>query len=187
MDGADQCCVVGFGLIGVAPRELAQCLINPGVELLQAQGGHALLDLQLGRLHTDVGTALRERRHDRQTMHRNADWKSDTRTTPAGWPAAMPAGSASAASSGRRGVADERSPGLGKTHIAPDTLEQPRPGFAVEHGELLRGEAQRAPTLAHVAVRYFDNAMHSPIRHWRVDLSPRWIRVRWTLRPLAAG
>jgi hypothetical protein len=115
VDGADQRGVVGFGLIDVAPRVLAQCLINPGVELLQAQGG------------------------------------------------------------------------LGKTHIAPDTLEQPRPGIAVEHGELLRGEAQRAPTLVHVAVRHFDNAMHGPIRHWRVDLSPRWIRLRWTLRPLAAG
>ena len=29
VDGADQCGVVGFGLIGVAPRKLAQCLVNP--------------------------------------------------------------------------------------------------------------------------------------------------------------
>ena len=29
VDGADQCGVVGFGLIGVAPRELAQCLVDP--------------------------------------------------------------------------------------------------------------------------------------------------------------
>ena len=29
VDGGDQCGVVGFGLIGVAPRELAQCLVDP--------------------------------------------------------------------------------------------------------------------------------------------------------------
>jgi hypothetical protein len=27
--GADQCGVVGLGLIGVTPCELAQCLVNP--------------------------------------------------------------------------------------------------------------------------------------------------------------
>ena len=58
---------------------------------------------------------------------------------------------------------------LGATSVTH--IEQLRPGFALEHGELLRGEAQRAPTLAHVVVGYFDGGMHSPIRHWRVPLS----------------
>jgi hypothetical protein len=38
-------------------------------------------------------------------------------------------------------VADEHTPGLGQTHVAPAALKQLRPGLALEHGELLGDRA----------------------------------------------
>ena len=79
------------------------------------------------------------------TMRRNADWKADTRTTPAG----LAGGDARQLRLGRldaveqrRGVADQHAAGLGQPHVAPAPLEQRRPGLALEHGELLGDRAR---------------------------------------------
>ena len=80
------------------------------------------------------------------TMRRNADWKADTRTTPAGWPAAMPATSASAASTPSSSVAAWRTstrPASVSRTLRPLRSSSCAPGLALEHGELLGDRAGR--------------------------------------------
>jgi len=112
---------------------------------LQAQGGHALLDLQLGRLHPDVGIALRERRHgrrdDAQERRLESGHPHDARRMARGDARQLRLGRLHPVEQ-RRGVPDEHTPGLGQTHVAPAALEQLRPGLALEHGELLGDRAR---------------------------------------------
>ncbi len=79
-------------------------------------------------------------------MRRKADWKAATRTTPAGWPAAIAATSASAASipsSSDGRVPDQCAAGVGESDVPAGAFEQLRACLAFEHRELLGDRTRR--------------------------------------------
>ena len=129
------------------PRLVVVLVPHHDVEVLEPERRHGLLDLaaRWPRPAPADGSAASSRTAG-ATMRRNADWKAETRTTPATCPAATwatSASAASAASSSTPRVPDQDPAGLGQLDVAADPFEQGGARLPLEHRQLLGDRARR--------------------------------------------